>query len=142
MGLIVLDTTVLVYAAGGDHPLHDTCLDLLDRVRARRLEATTTVEVIQEFAHVRARCRSRQDATGLARNLARLLAPLLSPTTVDLIDGLALFESRAEGSFDGVLAVVCLRRSMTLASADRAFASVPGLSCVVPGAPEFDALLD
>lgn len=140
--MIVLDTTILLYAAGGDHPLHDPCLLLLDRLEAGRLEATTTVEVIQEFAHVRSRRRSRQDAAGLARNFARLLAPMLAPSATDLSDGLDVFEtSTGLGAFDCVLAAACIRRSAHLASADKAFASVPGLAHVAPGTPRFDELL-
>ncbi len=140
--MIIVDTTVLLYAAGGEHPLHGPCLDFLDRVRARTLEATTTVEVIQEFAHVRARRRSRQDAAGLARNFARLLRPLLSPVADDLLDGLSLFENHPDlGSFDSILAALCVRNSAQLASADRVFGAVAGLAHVIPGTPEFDALL-
>jgi uncharacterized protein len=47
--VILLDTTVLVYAKGEDHPLHDPCRDLIAAIADRRLDATTTVEVIQEF---------------------------------------------------------------------------------------------
>ncbi len=141
MGVIVVDTTVLLYAVGKDHALQEPCRRFVDMV-GDGLRATTTVEVIQEFAHVRSRRRTRHDAARLARYFAGLMSPLLSPTAVDLIDGLALFEGRADlGSFDSVLAAVCVRRSMTLASADRSFAGVRSLSAVVPGTPEFDALL-
>jgi len=139
--MIIVDTTVLLYAVGEDHALQEPCRRFVDMV-GDGLQATTTVEVIQEFAHVRSRRRTRLDAGRLARYFSGLLSPLLSPTAADLVDGLALFEGRADlGSLDSVLAAVSMRRSMTLASADRAFASVPGLSHVVPGTPEFDALL-
>ena len=55
--MIVLDTTVLVYAKGIDHPLRQPCRKLIDLIADGRIEATTTVEVIQEFVHVRARRR-------------------------------------------------------------------------------------
>lgn len=140
--MIVLDTTVLLYAAGGDHPLHDPCLRLLDRVRRRSVAATTTVEVVQEFAHVRSQRRSPEDAAGLARDLARLLAPLLALTDADLVDGLRIFERQpALGCFDSILAAACLNRSAQLVSADKAFAGVPGLARVAPGTPEFEALI-
>jgi predicted nucleic acid-binding protein len=53
--MIVLDTTVLVYAVGADHSLRRPCRDLVEAIAERRIEATTTVEVIQEFVHVRGR---------------------------------------------------------------------------------------
>src|SRR4051794_13937772 len=127
MGMIVLDTTILAYATGGAHPLRDPCIRLLDRIRVRAVDASTTVEVIQEFAHVRARRRSRSDAGGLARSMTRLLAPLLAPTAAELVDGLELFErEQALGSFDSVLVGLCRSRNAALASADRGFSAVPG----------------
>jgi uncharacterized protein len=78
--LIVLDTTVLVYAVGGEHPLREPCRHIVDEIGAGRLAATTTVEVIQEFAHVRARRRGRLDARALALEFVHLLSPLIQPT--------------------------------------------------------------
>ncbi len=114
MGLIVVDTTVLLYAVGENHPLQEPCRRFVDMV-GDGLPATTTLEVIQEFSHVRSRRRTRQDAAKLARAFAGLMSPLLAPVTDDLLEGLALFEGRDDlGSFDSVLAAVCLRRSLTL----------------------------
>src|SRR5207244_13355435 len=76
--LIVLDTTVLVYAKGADHPLRQPSRSLLEAVAAGTVEATTTPEVIQEFVHVRARWRPRRDAAELGRSLVELLSPLLT----------------------------------------------------------------
>jgi len=132
--VILLDTTVLVYAKGREHPLRDPCRELIAAIAERRLQATTTVEVIQELVHVRARRRGRADAAALGRDYAELLSPLLSPTADDLNAGLALFERTEHlGAFDAVLAA-CATRSGTraLVSADPAFAGVAELTHVVP----------
>ncbi len=50
--MILLDTTVLVYAKGEAHPLRGPCRELIAAIADRRLDATTTVEAIQEFVHV------------------------------------------------------------------------------------------
>lgn len=52
--MIDLDTTILVYAKGADHPLRDPCRRLIAAIEEGRVLATTTSEVIQEFVHVRA----------------------------------------------------------------------------------------
>jgi predicted nucleic acid-binding protein len=132
--VILLDTTVLVYAKGQSHPLRDPCRELIEAVADRRIEATTTVEVIQEFVHVRARRRDRADAASLGRDYAELLSPLLSPTIDDLNAGLTLFErSQALGAFDAVLAVCTARSGLrALVSADSGFADVPKIPHVVP----------
>ncbi|MEI7761471.1 MAG: type II toxin-antitoxin system VapC family toxin [Thermoleophilia bacterium] len=130
--MIVLDTTVLVYAVGDDHALRDPARSLLAAAADGSLRATTTPEAIQEFAHVRARRRERADAAALAEGYADLLSPLLEVGEADLREGLRLFRRNAAlGAFDAVLAAVALRAgATTLVSADRAFAGVRGLTFV------------
>jgi len=133
--VIVLDTSVLVYAVGVDHPLRDPCRTIIEDIGAGRTAATTTVEVIQEFVHVRARRRGRDDAHDVGEQFIDLLSPLISPDAADLRRGLALFRSiRDLDAFDAVLAAVVLRRDhlTALASADRAFAAVTGLHVIDP----------
>jgi predicted nucleic acid-binding protein len=141
--VIVLDTTVLVYALGADHPLRDPSRQLIRAITDGHVAATTTVEVLQEFVHVRARRSARADAASLAHDYLNLLTPLLTVTTEHLRAGLTLFERVAGlGSFDAVLAAAALGSSDTLVSADRAFAAVRELTHVVPDAEGIHGLLD
>jgi hypothetical protein len=132
--VILLDTTVLVYAKGQDHPLRDPCRDLIEAVASRRIDATTTVEVIQEFVHVRARRRSRADAATLGRDYAELLSPLLHPTIEDLNAGLALFDrSQGLGAFDAVLVACAARAGVSaIVSADSGFAVNTEITHITP----------
>ncbi len=141
--MIILDTTILAYAVGEDHPLRDPCRRLLAAHADGYVEATTTVEVIQEFAHIRARRRTRPDAIRLARRYMAAFS-LLVTTPDDLDRGLELFEQYpALGAFDAVLAAVAMeRRAQALVSADRAFASIAGLPLVDPATPAMLRLLD
>lgn len=135
--MIVLDTTILVYAVGAEHALRDPCRDLLSAV-VEGLGATTTPEVIQEFCHVRARRHGRSEAVQLAERYANLLAPLATCSEAELIDGLAIFASNEQlGMFDSVLVAVTKASGARLASADRAFGAVPGLTWLNPADPAF-----
>ena len=127
--MILVDTSVLVYAVGADHRLQAPCRHLVQFVADGTVAATTTVEAIQEFVHVRARRRDRADAAALGRAYATLLAPLTQPSPADLAAGLDLFERHpALGAFDAVLAATAQRVSDgVLASADGGFTSVDGL---------------
>jgi len=128
----VVDTTVLVYAVGADHPLAEPSRALVDAVANGRVAATTTVEAIQEFTHVRSRRRGRADAVMLARAFAGLLAPLLVVDEVALARGLELYRDHEPmGVFDAVLAGTAIGAGAdALVSADRAFGAVPGLRFV------------
>jgi len=141
--VIVFDTTVLLYAKGADHPLREPCRQVIGAVEAGDVRATTTIEVVQEFAHVRARRRGRADAAELAAAYAELLSPLLVVEERDLVEGLRLFERHEPlGAFDCVLAAAARSvGSAALVSADGAFAKVPRLRHVFPDAEGIDALL-
>ena len=141
--MIILDTTVLAYAVGDEHPLREPCRRLLAAHANGTIEATTTVEVLQEFAHVRARRRTREDAANLTRLYSVALSPIVT-TAADLDAGLSLFEQHPElGAFDAVLAAVALAHGAdALVSADGAFVSVPELSWIDPATAAVDSLLD
>jgi len=130
---LVLDTTVLLYAVGNDHRFREPCQRIVKAVQQGVLNGTTTVEVIQEFTHVRARRRDRADAGQLASAYMELLAPLLIVETSDLRHGLQLFtQIHSLGSFDCVLAAATQAIGGTLVSADAAFAEASQLRHVVP----------
>jgi predicted nucleic acid-binding protein len=126
---IVVDTTVLVYAVGDDHELRQPAQALVEAAAAGALVVTTTPEVIQEFAHMRARRRGREDAARLAARFADLLSPLVEVGERDLRNGLELFARHERlGAFDAVLTAVAIRRDASvLVSADGAYGSVAGL---------------
>ncbi len=132
--MIVLDTTVLVYAKGADHPLRDPCRDLVQAIAERRIAATTTVEVVQELVHVRARRRTREDAAALGRDYAELLSPLLTVTSDALAQGLAWYErSERLGAFDAVLlAAAAAAGADAIVSADAAFGEIGEIAHVTP----------
>jgi predicted nucleic acid-binding protein len=142
--MIVLDTTVLVYAKGADHLFREPCRKLVAAIAEERIGATTTAEVIQEFVHVRARRRNRGDAAALGRDYAELLSPLLDVTRDHLQRGLTLFETTPGlGAFDAVLAAAAARAgAAALVSADTAFADLPDITHIVPDASGISSLLE
>ena len=105
---------------------------------APALEATTTVEAIQEFVHVRSRRRTRADACDLGNAYVELLSPLLAPGRAELEEGLRLFRAGDRlGAFDAVLAATALLAgARALVSADSAFAGLVGLRYLNPADPQ------
>jgi uncharacterized protein len=130
--VIVLDTTVLVYAVVDDHALREPARAIVEAVEGGAVHATTTVEAIQEFVHVRARRRDRPDAAALGRAYATLSSPLLQPSEDDLEKGLRLFEPEAAlGPFDAALVATAISaKAEVLVSADAAFDGLRGLRWV------------
>jgi uncharacterized protein len=129
--MILLDTTVLVYSRGADHPLQRPAEALLRAVGDREVQASTTVEVLQEFAHVRARRRDREDAARLTRDFATVLSPLTTANVADLHAGMDLFRRHESlGAFDAVLAACAARTSQRLVTADAAVVEALGPAAI------------
>ena len=141
--MIVVDTNVLVYAAGAEHPLREPSRRLVEAIGDGRSRATTIAEVIQELVHVRAQRRSRRDAVDLGSNYAQLLSPLLVVGQDELRMALRLYGRHERlTSFDALLAATAITRGAeALVSADRAFAGIRGLRHVVPGTAAFELLV-
>lgn len=134
MRVIFLDTNILAYEQGGEHELRVPSKIIAKAIADGDLAATTTPEVIQEFAHIHARRRGRTPAARAARHFAALLAPLSLTEPEHLRAGLELWATHEDlGCFDAVLAAVALDSTdATVVSADRAFAAVHGLHHVFP----------
>ena len=130
--MILLDTTVLVYAFGDEHELDEPARKLIQVITDGRLRATTTVAVIEEFVHVHSRHRSRREAIQLGSRYIDLLGPLVASTEDALRRSLPLFERHTGiGAFDAVLAATAIEiGAEALVSADGGFASVPSLPYV------------
>lgn len=131
--MIVVDTTVLVYAVGTEHPLKEPCRTLI----STRMDAlTTTAGVLQEFVHMRSRRRSRSDAVALASAYLKLFSPLLDVPEPAVHDALELLEKHQDlGAFDALLAATArMAGCQALVTADRAFAAIDGLTVVFPDA--------
>jgi predicted nucleic acid-binding protein len=141
--VIVVDTTVLVYAVGSEHPLRRPSRRIVRAVEQGRVAATTTVEVVQEFVHVRSRRSERADAAALGRTWASLFSPLLDTNEDDLALALDMYPRHPRlGGFDCLLAAAAMRRGVeVLVSADSAFAAVTGLRHVDPATAELDEVL-
>ncbi|MBA2444795.1 MAG: type II toxin-antitoxin system VapC family toxin [Nocardioidaceae bacterium] len=141
--MIVVDTTVLVYAVGSEHAYRDPSRSLMEAIGSGAIRATTSVEVIQEFAHVRACRRGRADARRLATAYADLFGPLATTTERHLRTGLDWWDRhKAIGAFDAVLAAVAQDLGATaLISSDRAFARLTEVTHVLPDESGIAALL-
>lgn len=140
--MILLDTSVLVYAVGIEHPLRDPCRRVFAAQRAGAIDAAVTVEIIQEFTHARTRRHPRADAAAVARDFAASLR-VLQTTAADLDRGLDIYVAHPDlGMFDSIVAAVALNHgAKALVSTDGGFGSVSGLRWIDPATPELDAIL-
>ena len=79
-GVIFVDSNVLMYAAGGDHPLQRPCREIVDGIGDRSIVAATSVEVVQEILHRYLAIGRAPGGLTLAEQTMDLFAPLLPIT--------------------------------------------------------------
>ena len=134
MTRFLYDTAVFVYAVGSDHPYRDACRQIVDRARTGELSGEASVEMVQEFAHVRLRRGgTRADALELAGAVAQLcrLHPFEASDLPLMFTLLARHENL--NARDALFAATALNRGLALIlSPDRHFDDVHGLERVDP----------
>lgn len=134
MRRFLVDTAVFVYALGGEHRYRQPCRRLVDLMAAGALRGEASVELIQEFAHVRARRGGDRSAAARdARDVAGLCT-FHEVTRSDLLLALSLFRSLPRLEMrDAIHAATALERGVfTIVSSDRAFDDVAGIERLDP----------
>jgi len=138
MRRFLYDTNVFVYALGREHPHRDACRRVVDLAAEGALRGEASVELVQEFLHVRARSTGdRAEAVREAEAVASLCA-LHEVTEADLHLALSLFArtERIEAR-DALHAATALNRGIdAILSTDGAFDLVAGLERVSPEVAE------
>lgn len=128
------DTAIFVYALSGQHPYRDPCRRVLQRAQAGTLSGEASVELVQEFAHVRMRrTDDRSAALEMAGHVAQLCR-LHSFEPGDLTLVLTLLERHHRlDARDAVFAATALNRDVpAILSPDRAFDGIQGLRRIDP----------
>lgn len=131
---LFVDTAVIMYAAGSEHPLREPSRRILERVAAGELDAVISVEVVQEIVH-RYRAIGRADlATAISRDAMDLFAPVL-PVTHAVVRWLPALVDRYPtlAARDLIHVATCEHEGIkAIVSPDRGFDAVAGLRRIDP----------
>lgn len=77
---VFIDTAIIMYAAGGEHPLRDPSRRILSRIGEGELDGVISVEVIQEILHRFVTVRRSQIGETQAGEAMDFFAPVLPIT--------------------------------------------------------------
>lgn len=131
---LFIDTAVIMYAGGGDHPLREPCGLIIERVGAGELDAVTSTEVVQEIVHRFMAIRRPDIARAMARRTMDTFAPVIPLTHAlmrrlpDLIERYPTLSAR-----DLVHVATCIHEGITkIVSPDRGFDVVQEIRRVPP----------
>jgi predicted nucleic acid-binding protein len=128
------DTSVFVYALGGEHAYREPCREIVRRAAAGDLQGEASGDLLQELVHQRLRrTGDRVAAAQAARNVAKLAwwHPL-EPN--DVQRGIDLFQNHDNlDARDAVFAALAINRGIdAILSTDRAFDGVDQLERIDP----------
>jgi predicted nucleic acid-binding protein len=128
------DTSIFVYALGGEHPYKEPCREIVRRAAIGDLQGEASADLLQELLHQRVRrTGDRVSAVKSVRNVAKLIwwHPL-EPN--DVQRGIDLFETHADlNARDSVFAALALNRGIdAILATDRAFDEIGGLERIDP----------
>jgi len=131
---VFLDANVFLYAIGSAEVERDACRRVLAMAVDGRLEGETSVEVLQEVAHVRARRLGLADAVARCRQTMALGLPVHAVEPRDLERALDLLERVSGGHVrDALHVATALNREIpSIVSADRGLDVFPGPRRVDP----------
>jgi len=127
--VILVDTNVIMYAAGAEHLHKRPSLVLLERVAGGELEATIDAEVLQEILH-RYRAIGRWEDGRRVYDLTREVFPSVVPVTAGILDRARrlLDADRTILARDALHAAVVMAEGLdAVCSYDRDFDRIKGL---------------
>jgi len=134
--MILIDSNVIMYAAGAEHPHKLASVAMLRRVGVGEVEATIDAEVLQEILH-RYRAIGRWKDGRRVYDLARQVFPEVVPITAAILDrARAILDTNSRMmARDALHAAVVITEGMdAICSYDRDFDRVASLTRIQPGA--------
>lgn len=134
MSRFLLDTTVFLYALGREHSYKMPCSAIVEALKQSGVEGVVSVDLIQEFVHVR--IKRGHDASETLRMAEGIisLCEVHDFESRDLHLALRLFGEHPKLDFrDAIFAATAINRGIDkIISADRDFDTVPQLQRVDP----------
>jgi uncharacterized protein len=138
----LFDTGIFLYAIGSEHPYRQPCQAILRELQTGRLAGEASIELIHEFAYVRARRDPRATAAHLAGRIGRS-CPLHAVDLADIDCAFDLWCKHERLDMrDAIFAAQALNRGIdAILSADKGYDEIPGLQRIDPADAEAVATL-
>lgn len=131
---VFIDTAIVMYADGSDHPLREPCRRIIALIRDGELDGVISVEVIQEITHRFLRTDHPDIGIRMARSALDAFAPVL-PITHALMRRVPQLAQRYPtlAARDLVHVATCIHEGITeIISPDRGFDQVSEIHRIDP----------
>ena len=124
-----IDSNVIMYAAGREHPLKKPSLRILERIQSNQLEAVSSVEVLQEILYRYWSIGVLTKGLQVFADFESLIPTFLGIKPADLLLARDLLSRHSKINPRDALhaAVMKNNKIVTIISADRDFDGIPGV---------------
>jgi uncharacterized protein len=132
--VILVDSNILMYAAGAEHPNKPEAVAFLEQAARGQIDAAVDAEVLQEVMHRYRSLRRWKDGRRVYA-LTRDIFPHVVPITSKIVDRAKelMEEDGSLSARDAVHAAVVLTHEMKgICTFDRDFERIPGCSRIAP----------
>jgi len=131
--MIFIDTSIIMYAAGKEHPNKEPSVELLKLVAIGEVEAVINVEVIQEIFHRYTMIKMKEKGIKLAKNIMRLIPRIYSIELSDVIKAMEILRRYDLTSRDAIHIAFMLNRNINEACTyDKHFFDVKEIKAYKP----------
>jgi predicted nucleic acid-binding protein len=132
--MILIDTNIIMYAAGAEHPHKQPSAQLLQQVAAGDVDAIIDAETLQEILH-RYRSIKRWADGRRVYDLARQIFPEIIPLTSEVLDNARrLLDANSRlMARDALHAAIVIGEGLdAICTYDRDFDGIPGVRRIEP----------
>ena len=134
--MILVDTNIIMYAAGAPHPNKQPSVRLLDRIARGDIEAAIDAETLQEILH-RYRAINRWEGGKAVYDLARQIFHVIFPVTTEALDQARQLLDYHNGLMarDALRAAIAINERLeAIYSYDTDFDAISGIRRIEPSA--------
>ena len=132
--MILVDSNIIMCAAGVEHPHKRLSLGFLERVADGEVEGVVDAQVLQEILHYYSTIGQAEEGRAVY-DLTRQIFPLVLPISSDILDGARVLLDEHEGlvARDALHAAVVETHSLeAICSYDRDFDRIPSIRRIEP----------
>lgn len=118
-----VDTSVVMYAAGAEHPYKESCSQIITAISAGKIVAATSTEVCQEVLHRFSLIKRREEGIRVVKDMLLIVPQILAFTHEDIEKAVQVLQRyHGVSSRDAVHVAVMQNNDLdTIISSDRHF---------------------
>ncbi len=129
-----LDTNIIMYSVGGEHPLRNPCRLWIEKIRDGNLQVVSDTEVLQEILYRYISLGRKEEAIEITQSLIELCEEIFPVLLEDIQFAMQLIQKgKAVGIRDAIhVATMHQNHIPKILSADHHFDDIPGIKRVDP----------